>query len=88
MTIDIKPGKGKWWVIAHSASGRAHDSFDTQAEALEFALDIYGGTVIEAEVTLLADMPTEGGDSLNLLLEEIAELDKECGDFLFGEEAA
>jgi hypothetical protein len=87
MTIDIKFSKSKWWVIAHSASGKAHDSFDTQAEALAFAPDFYGGTVIEVEDTL-AETPTEGDDSMNLLLEEIAELDAEFGDFLFTEVAA
>jgi len=46
MTIDIKPSQGKWWVIAHLPSGKAHDSFDTQTEALAFALDFYGGQVV------------------------------------------
>jgi hypothetical protein len=46
MTVDIKPSQGKWWVIAHLPSGKAHDSFDTQAEALDFALSFYGGQVV------------------------------------------
>jgi len=46
MTIDIKPSQGKWWVIAHLSSGKAHDSFDTQAEAIAFALEFYGGRIV------------------------------------------
>lgn len=44
MTIDIKKGTdGKWYVVAHLQSGDAHDAFDTQAEAVEFAQAFYGG---------------------------------------------
>lgn len=44
MIIDIKPNaEGKWDVVAHTPSGKAHDcGFDSQAEALKFAEIFYG----------------------------------------------
>lgn len=48
MTIDVQPGNdGKWYVIAHTEAGDCHDVFDTQQQALMFALDFYGGTVVD-----------------------------------------
>lgn len=51
MQIDVMPSKNPqapgWVVVAHSESGDIHDfGFKTQAEALEFALTVYGGKVV------------------------------------------
>lgn len=44
MIIDIKQAAdGSFCVVAHLTSGQAHDFFKTQAEALKFAQDFYGG---------------------------------------------
>jgi len=45
MNIDIRknPSNGLWFVIAHLDCGDAHDAFASQAEAVAFALDFYGG---------------------------------------------
>lgn len=48
LAIDVKPGAdGKWYVIAHTEAGDCHDVFGTQQDALMFALDFYGGTVVD-----------------------------------------
>ena len=51
MIIDLVPADhlpGAWWVIAHMASGDAHDIFPTRAAALDFARNFYGGQLMEA----------------------------------------
>lgn len=46
IAIDIKPGRdGRWYVTADAGYGLMHDDFATQAEAISFAQDYYGGTV-------------------------------------------
>jgi len=43
MKIEIVKANGFWNVVAHTASGKAHDcGFKTQIEAREFVLRFYG----------------------------------------------
>lgn len=45
MTITIAPHPAGYCVTAELPSGLAHDFFKTQAEAIDFATEFYGGTV-------------------------------------------
>lgn len=46
MLIDIKKADdGSWAVIAHATYGDCHDFFETQQEAVDFAISFYGGTL-------------------------------------------
>lgn len=47
MQIDIRPHLTGYCVTAHLESGDAHDFFKTQAEAIAFAQDFYGGHIME-----------------------------------------
>lgn len=49
MKIEVRQSRqdGLWYVVAHLSSGLAHDTFFTQAEALQFAASFYGATTIQ-----------------------------------------
>lgn len=51
MQIDIQPAKyhSGWFVIAHCDFGDCHDFFQTNEEAVAFAIGFYGGTLVEVK---------------------------------------